>query len=115
MGQGRFSALARLGLAKSRARLGRDRSETAAELADLARALDRLGLRHAREMVSRAQEGARHLGGVPDAAVRRAGGERTVTALTTALAAPEVLDRCRALVRPAPEDCGSQTYQDQQQ
>jgi hypothetical protein len=56
MGQGRFSALARLGLAKSRARLGRDRSETAAELADLARALDRLGLRHAREMVSRAQE-----------------------------------------------------------
>jgi len=45
-----------LGLAKSQARLGRDRAETASELADLARELERIGLRHAREMVARAQQ-----------------------------------------------------------
>ncbi|WSQ14426.1 tetratricopeptide repeat protein [Streptomyces sp. NBC_01231] len=56
MSEPRGTALARLGLAKCRARLGRDRSETASELTDLARTLDRLGLRHAREMVARAQE-----------------------------------------------------------
>ncbi|MFJ3307134.1 tetratricopeptide repeat protein [Streptomyces sp. NPDC086549] len=56
MGEPRGEALARLGLAKSRARLGRDSVETAAELADLARTLEGSGLRHARQMVARAQE-----------------------------------------------------------
>ncbi|WP_333772227.1 tetratricopeptide repeat protein [Streptomyces sp. IBSBF 3136] len=56
MSEPRGEALARLGLAKSLARLGRDRAETAAELADLAGILERCGLRHAREMVARAQE-----------------------------------------------------------
>lgn len=55
MSEPRGEALARLGLAKSLARLGHDRAETAAELADLARVLERSGLRHAREMVTRAQ------------------------------------------------------------
>lgn len=56
MSEPRGEALARLGLAKSLARLGRDRAETAAELDDLARTLERTGLRHAQEMVARAQE-----------------------------------------------------------
>ncbi|QHA02860.1 tetratricopeptide repeat protein [Streptomyces broussonetiae] len=56
MSEPRGEALARLGLAKSRARLGRDRTETAAELAELARTLERSGLKHAREMVIRAQQ-----------------------------------------------------------
>ncbi|WP_217251569.1 tetratricopeptide repeat protein [Streptomyces sp. AC602_WCS936] len=56
MGEPRGEALARLGLAKSLARLGRDRAETAAELADLAGVLERIGLMHARRMVARAQE-----------------------------------------------------------
>ncbi|MGY4962242.1 tetratricopeptide repeat protein [Streptomyces sp. 900105245] len=55
MSEPRGEALARLGLAKSRAHLGRDRAGTAAELADLARTLERSGLKHAREMVTRAQ------------------------------------------------------------
>lgn len=55
MSEPRGEALSRLGLAKSLARLGRDRAETAAELADLADVLERAGLRHAREMVTRAQ------------------------------------------------------------
>ncbi|MER5717977.1 tetratricopeptide repeat protein [Streptomyces sp. NPDC002132] len=56
MSEPRGEALARLGLAKSLARLGRDRAETAAELAELAGRLERIGLRHAREMVARAQK-----------------------------------------------------------
>ncbi|MCF4137005.1 tetratricopeptide repeat protein [Streptomyces sp. Tue 6430] len=56
MSEPRGTALARLGLAKSLARLGRDRSETATELASLAAELERIGLRHAREMVARAEE-----------------------------------------------------------
>ena len=56
MSEPRGEALSRLGLVKSLARLGRDRTETAAELADLARELDRIGLRHARQMVARARE-----------------------------------------------------------
>ncbi|MFI7401200.1 tetratricopeptide repeat protein [Streptomyces sp. NPDC049541] len=56
MSEPRGEALARLGLAKSLARLGRDRAETAAELAELAGELERIGLRHAREMVARAQQ-----------------------------------------------------------
>jgi tetratricopeptide (TPR) repeat protein len=56
MSEPRGEALARLGLAKSLARLGRSRVETAAELEDLAGELDRIGLRHARQMVARARE-----------------------------------------------------------
>ncbi|MEU9479317.1 tetratricopeptide repeat protein [Streptomyces sp. NPDC048191] len=56
MSEPRGEALARLGLAKSLAQLGRDRADTAAELADLARTLERSGLKHAREMVTRAQQ-----------------------------------------------------------
>ncbi|WP_328869097.1 tetratricopeptide repeat protein [Streptomyces sp. NBC_00287] len=56
MSEPRGQALARLGLTKSRARLGRDHAETAAELAELAGTLERIGLKHAREMVARAQE-----------------------------------------------------------
>ncbi|NKY14794.1 tetratricopeptide repeat protein [Streptomyces somaliensis DSM 40738] len=54
MDEPRGTALSRLGLAKSRARLGRDAAETAAELAELRGVLDRIGLRHAREMVEKA-------------------------------------------------------------
>ena len=56
MSEPRGEALSRLGLAKSLARLGRDSAETAAELADLARVLEHIGLRHAREMVARAHD-----------------------------------------------------------
>ena len=56
MSEPRGAALSRLGLAKSRARLGHDLHEIAAELVLLAAELDRIGLRHAREMVTRAQE-----------------------------------------------------------
>ncbi|MFI6035944.1 tetratricopeptide repeat protein [Streptomyces sp. NPDC051315] len=74
MSEPRGEALARLGLAKSLARLGRDRAETAAELAGLAKELERIGLRHAREMVARAQEelgiGADVPGGTGAEAVR---------------------------------------------
>ncbi|MFS8197870.1 tetratricopeptide repeat protein [Streptomyces sp. CWNU-52B] len=55
MSEPRGEALARLGLAKSLARLGRDPKETAAELADLATVLERIGLRHAHRMVALAQ------------------------------------------------------------
>lgn len=55
MSEPRGRALSRLGLAKSLARLGRDRDETAAELAELADVLDGIGLRHARQMVERAR------------------------------------------------------------
>lgn len=54
MNEPRGSALARLGLTKARARLGRDSAETTAELAKLRETLDRIGLRHARDMVDRA-------------------------------------------------------------
>ncbi|AOT60018.1 MULTISPECIES: tetratricopeptide repeat protein [Streptomyces] len=54
MDEPRGTALSRLGLAKSLARLGRDLSETAAELAELRGTLDRIGLRHARDMVEKA-------------------------------------------------------------
>ncbi|GAA2268239.1 hypothetical protein GCM10010145_48490 [Streptomyces ruber] len=56
MSEPRGEALARLGLAKSLARLGRDRAETAAELDDLDRTLKRIGLKHARDMVAQARE-----------------------------------------------------------
>ncbi|MEU6916762.1 tetratricopeptide repeat protein [Streptomyces olindensis] len=56
MSEPRGEALSRLGLAKALARLGRAPGETAAELADLAGVLERIGLQHAREMVARAHE-----------------------------------------------------------
>ncbi|MEW1929477.1 tetratricopeptide repeat protein [Streptomyces sp. NPDC088360] len=49
MREPRGVALSRLGLVKSRARLGRDRSETLAELTELEGDFARIGLRHARE------------------------------------------------------------------
>ncbi|MET8168708.1 tetratricopeptide repeat protein [Streptomyces sp. NPDC005329] len=55
MGEPRGEALSRLGLTKALARLGRDRAETATELSELGRELERIGLRHARDMVARAQ------------------------------------------------------------
>jgi len=55
MSEPRGEALSRLGLAKSLARLGHDRTGTATELAYLARELERIGLRHARATVARAQ------------------------------------------------------------
>ncbi|MFE0378799.1 tetratricopeptide repeat protein [Streptomyces inhibens] len=51
MQEPRGVALSRLGLAKSRARLGRDVGRTMAELASLERDFNRIGLRHARDMV----------------------------------------------------------------
>ena len=51
MSEPRGEALSRLGLAKSLARLGRDRDETAAELADLAGLLGRLLLHATRRLV----------------------------------------------------------------
>lgn len=56
MDEARGTALARLGLTKSLARLGRSRTETAAELTRLAGEMERIGLRHARRMVARAEE-----------------------------------------------------------
>lgn len=56
MSEPRGEALSRLGLAKSLAALGRDRAETAAELADLARTVRHAGLRHVERLVARAQE-----------------------------------------------------------
>ncbi|OKI92933.1 hypothetical protein AMK10_22715 [Streptomyces sp. CB02058] len=54
MNEPRGAALSRLGLTKSLARLGRNPAETAVELAGLRRTLDRIGLRHARDMVDKA-------------------------------------------------------------
>lgn len=67
MREPRGEALSRLGLAKSLARLGRDRAETAAELAGLADMLEACGLRHSREMVARAR---REFGLAAEEAVR---------------------------------------------
>ncbi|MFD9434483.1 tetratricopeptide repeat protein [Streptomyces sp. NPDC060002] len=69
MGEPRGEALSRLGLTKALARLGRARAETAAELAELARELERIGLRHAREMVARAQSELGVETAAPDTAV----------------------------------------------
>ncbi|MGW1071990.1 tetratricopeptide repeat protein [Streptomyces sp. NPDC002537] len=55
MGEPRGEALARLGWVKARARLGRDRAETAADLDALHRTLDGIGLHHARDMVDKAR------------------------------------------------------------
>ncbi|WP_310719814.1 tetratricopeptide repeat protein [Streptomyces lydicus] len=67
MQEPRGEALSRLGLAKSRARLGRDLDETLAELAVLEQDFARIGLRHAREMVIafRAELTARPAAGTP--------------------------------------------------
>ncbi|WP_428933891.1 tetratricopeptide repeat protein [Streptomyces sp. ACT015] len=76
MGEARGTALARLGLTKSLARLGRDRAETAAELDALAHELERIGLRHARRMVSAAQEEFGLTAAEADAARRAPAGSR---------------------------------------
>lgn len=59
MDEPRGTALAQLGLAKSRARLGRPREETAAELGALRADFESIGLHHARDMVDafRSEEG----------------------------------------------------------
>jgi tetratricopeptide (TPR) repeat protein len=49
----RGEALSRLGLVKSRARLGRPAAETLAELDELRRTFDRIGLHHARTSVEK--------------------------------------------------------------
>ncbi|WP_326769637.1 hypothetical protein OG978_38420 [Streptomyces sp. NBC_01591] len=54
MTEPRGEALARLGLVKSLARLGRDRNDTAADLNELRRTLSRIGLLNARDMVDKA-------------------------------------------------------------
>ncbi|MEU5136109.1 tetratricopeptide repeat protein [Streptomyces californicus] len=54
MDEPRGEALASLGLVKARARLGRDRDATAADLDELRGRLDRIGLLNAREMVEKA-------------------------------------------------------------
>ncbi|MFJ3819319.1 tetratricopeptide repeat protein [Streptomyces sp. NPDC090056] len=54
MDEPRGTALSRLGLVKASAHLGRDVSHTAADLAELRSTLDRIGLRHARDMVNKA-------------------------------------------------------------
>ncbi|MBB1256931.1 tetratricopeptide repeat protein [Streptomyces alkaliterrae] len=54
MSEPRGTALSRLGLVKSLAHLGRDRSSTISDLAELRRTFDRIGLRHARDMADRA-------------------------------------------------------------
>ncbi|MFE4452131.1 tetratricopeptide repeat protein [Streptomyces sp. NPDC056796] len=69
MDEARGTALSRLGLAKSLARLGRNPARTAVELASVRRALDLIGLRHARDMVDRAADEL-GVGPLPDA-VRR--------------------------------------------
>ncbi|MBP2401393.1 tetratricopeptide repeat protein [Streptomyces syringium] len=55
MGEPRGEALSRLGLVKSRARLGRDLAQTAADLDELYVTLGRIGLLHARDMVDKAR------------------------------------------------------------
>ncbi|MFF3757480.1 tetratricopeptide repeat protein [Streptomyces sp. NPDC002185] len=54
MDEPRGTALSRLGLVKSEARLGRAAERTAADLAALRATLDKIGLRHARDMVDKA-------------------------------------------------------------
>ena len=84
IGEPRGEALSRLGLVKSRARLGRSRAETAAELDALHDEFDRIGLYYARDGVAkfRAEEGlntgragrarrAEHAGDADDGPVHR--------------------------------------------
>ncbi len=54
MAEPRGTALSRLGLVKSLSRLGRERARTAADLVELGGVLERIGLRHAGEMVQKA-------------------------------------------------------------
>ncbi|MFD8642717.1 tetratricopeptide repeat protein [Streptomyces zaomyceticus] len=54
MEEPRGTALSRLGLVKAEARLGREASRTAGELAELRSLLNHIGLRHARDMVDKA-------------------------------------------------------------
>ncbi|MFD7324747.1 tetratricopeptide repeat protein [Streptomyces sp. NPDC059875] len=54
MEEPRGTALSRLGLVKARARLGQEAAQSVAELTELRSMLDRIGLRHAQEMVEKA-------------------------------------------------------------
>uniref|UniRef100_UPI0015EF2829 tetratricopeptide repeat protein n=1 Tax=Streptomyces albidus (ex Kaewkla and Franco 2022) TaxID=722709 RepID=UPI0015EF2829 len=56
LGEPRGEALSRLGLVKSRARLGREPARTRAELGELRADLEALGLHHARRLVQDALE-----------------------------------------------------------
>lgn len=55
MGERRGEALARLGLVKTHARLGREPARTSADLDELHRALNAIGLRHARRLTDDAR------------------------------------------------------------
>lgn len=55
MGERRGEALARLGLVKTHARLGREPARTSADLDELHRVLDAIGLRHARRLTDDAR------------------------------------------------------------
>ncbi|WP_256107291.1 tetratricopeptide repeat protein [Streptomyces sp. ODS05-4] len=66
MREPRGTALARLGLAKALARLGRDAAETAAELVEIRGLLERIGLRQARRMAAAAADEL-GVGPLPDA------------------------------------------------
>ena len=102
MSEPRGEALSRLGLVKSLARLGRDRAETAAELAELA------ATSGADRAAARPGDGGAGAGGARRRAAcrtRRPHGDGGPT-MTLARAPPRrprtaVLDRCRDLVRPA--------------
>ncbi|GAA3046417.1 hypothetical protein GCM10017562_05090 [Streptomyces roseofulvus] len=72
MDEPRGTALSRLGLVKASARLGRDAAHTAADLAELRSTLDRIGLRHARDMVDKAAAEL-GVGPLPDHAGREQG------------------------------------------
>ncbi|MEU3837026.1 tetratricopeptide repeat protein [Streptomyces microflavus] len=95
MTEPRGEALAALGLVKARARLGRDRAATAADLDELRGRLSRIGLLNAREMVERAyaELGVEHEGaggrGEGLAAADVAAGEPAATQRRTAEAAEE--------------------------
>ncbi|MCX5458185.1 tetratricopeptide repeat protein [Streptomyces albidoflavus] len=88
MTEPRGTALSRLGLAKARARLGRDSAETAAELATLRDQFNRIGLHHAREMVDKAaaELGVGPLPGPGTAAVTPPDAYRTEALRTTDVA-----------------------------
>jgi tetratricopeptide (TPR) repeat protein len=80
----RGTALARLGLIKSLARLGRDTASTAADLAELGARLQAIGLLHARDMVGKAaaELGVHPLPEPDGAAAAPAGGTRDTATVT---------------------------------
>ncbi|MEV7673029.1 tetratricopeptide repeat protein [Streptomyces sp. NPDC088752] len=91
MDEPRGTALSRLGLVKASAHLGRDAAHTAADLAELRSTLDRIGLRHARDMVDKAAAEL-EVGPLPDPGGHERGAARPVlpTAGAEALRAADV-------------------------